>query len=211
MTTPVIRLVDVGRRYTTRAETIDAVIGVSLSLNGGELVALVGPSGSGKSTLVNLMIGAETPDAGAVERSPSLTGRWNDIAFVPQGLGLIAELSIRENVGLAARLGFDGGRPTDEVLDRLGLMALADRRPDEVSLGEQQRAAVARAILVRPTLLVADEPTAHQDEANASLIMTELRQLVARGSAVLVATHEQRVLASVDRAVVMEDGRIIAS
>lgn len=203
-----LHLDHVSRRYVTRAETITALDDVSLSIAPGELVGLAGPSGSGKSTLLNLAVGWHRPDAGVVERGSSVTADWSGLAVVPQDLGLLAELSAIQNVELPGRI---GGRRIDAepLLAGLGLDELRDRRPHEMSLGEQQRVAVARALIARPVLLIADEPTAHQDEANVERIVEYLRGAVAAGTGVLVATHDARVLALTDRVVELRDGRTV--
>ncbi len=197
------------RTFRTRAEAISAVEAVSLTLAAGEIVGLAGPSGSGKTTLLHLVLGWEQPDAGTVELHPELPADWSGSAVVPQELGLLPELTARQNVELASRL---GGRTTGAVegllFDRLGLGEIVDRLPDELSHGEQQRVAVARAVAAAPTLLVADEPTAHQDEQHADRVMATLREVASGGGAVLVATHDERILAAVDRVLRMVDGRL---
>jgi putative ABC transport system ATP-binding protein len=194
---------------------VHALQGADLSLATGEIVALVGPSGSGKTTLLNVLCGWEHPDRGeitwadgsvvAAEDRP-----WSDIAIVPQSLGLIEELSIRENVELATRLagGEDRSKRVDGLLKGFGLDALADREPQEVSLGEQQRCALSRALVLRPRLLLADEPTGHQDEAWARGIFRALRLAAREGTCCLVATHSTEVVKLVDRVVGIRDGQI---
>jgi len=209
MSEPVIRLANVGRSFVVPHGQVVAVEEASLALFAGEVTALVGPSGSGKTTLLNIIIDADQPDTGTVERGSEVAGTWDQTAFVPQDLGLLAELSIRENVGLATRFGVASHEAISQVLDQFGLQDVASRVPDEVSMGEQQRAAVARAVIAQPRLLAADEPTAHQDEANAMMIMGQLRDLAKRGSAILVATHEARILEKVDRVITMADGRLL--
>lgn len=211
--TDVVTLVGVVRRYVTRAETVVAVDDVSLAIRSGELVGVAGPSGSGKSTLLHLVLGWERPDAGSVRLDDSVRAAvgWAGIATVPQELGLLPELTGGQNVALASRL---AGRPaTDrvaEVVDALGIAALVDRLPAELSMGEQQRFAVARAVVAAPRLLVADEPTSHQDEGNADRVMEVLRGVADAGGAVLVATHDERLLAHAHRVVHLRDGRVHA-
>lgn len=204
---PVLQLVSVSRHFRSRAETVRAVSDADLELSAGSLTALVGPSGSGKTTLINLIVGWEKPDSGEIIVSRS--GGWNDLAVVPQGLGLIDDLTIIENIGLPTRLGSGGAGTVDDLMAQLGLEELGRRLPSEVSLGEQQRTALARAVIGRPRLLVADEPTAHQDEANSDRVLAILQRAAAEGSAVLVATHETRLLERVDRVVAMESGSIV--
>lgn len=205
--TDLVRLDRVSRRFRTQAEVVVAVDDVSLWVRPGEIVALVGPSGSGKSTTLNLVLGWESPDAGTVERSIERTG-WAGVAVVPQELGLLPELTARENVELPVRIIGGSHESADELLDALGLDGLAERFPSELSHGEQQRVAVARAMIARPELVVADEPTAHQDEARADAVMHQLVRVAAGGGGVLVATHDLRLLEGVDRVAYLLDGRI---
>jgi putative ABC transport system ATP-binding protein len=179
--------------------------GVDISVDAGELVVLVGPSGSGKSTLLAILFGLEAPAAGSVAWAVE-AGRWGRVALVPQDLGLLPELPLRENVALPALLDPElattsGTRDVDELLERLDLVAVAARLPDETSLGEQQRAAVARALLLRPAAVLADEPTSHQDATRADLVVTALRAAAVEGAAVLVSSHEPDVVAAADRIV----------
>lgn len=130
---------------------------------------------------------------------------------MPQELGLIPELTAVQNIRLAGRLSGGDSRSVEELFDLLDLVGLADRMPDELSVGEQQRVAVARAVLCMPRLLVADEPTAHQDERHADQVMAVLAQAASAGGAVLVATHDDRLLAGVDRVLQLLDGRLVSS
>lgn len=205
--TPVLELRSVTRHYRGRVETVRAVTDANLILHAGSLTALIGPSGSGKTTLVNLIVGWEKPDLGEV-LVPSRSN-WSGLAVVPQGIGLIDDLTIRENIDLPLRLGSPGRTTTAELLEQLGLSDVAERWPAEVSLGEQQRAAIGRAIVGQPRILVADEPTAHQDEANADRIFAMLERTAAAGSAVIVATHETRLLERAHRVIRMEHGSLI--
>jgi putative ABC transport system ATP-binding protein len=196
------------RVYRTAAEEVIALDAVSLELRRGEIVALVGPSGSGKSTLIELLIGWDRPDAGTVRRDAAVTDDWTGMAVVPQSLGLLEELTISENIHLPVTLGAVAALDVDDLVRRLRLVPTLDLPPSAVSLGEQQRAAVARAMVVGPEVLVADEPTSHQDEANAFEIIALMRE-AARSSAVLVATHDRRVLELVDVVVELRDGRVV--
>ena len=200
------------------SEEVHAVRDADLEILSGELVALVGPSGSGKTTILNLLAGWEQPDAGVV-RVSSWTGAledvpWDRVAVVPQTVGLLTELTIRENVELPLRLGYetkvDGGR-VNGLLEDLGLDHLADRSPDEVSLGEQQRAAIARALVRQPALLLTDEPSGHQDAIWTRRVFRSLRVACQEGTACLVATHNSEVLTFVDRILEMSDGLLAAS
>ena len=204
-----LRLDHVSRRYRLRAETVHAVRNVSLSLASGTVTGLMGPSGSGKTTLINLIVGWERPDEGVVLKDASVGDDWRGIAVVPQSLGLLEELSLAENVQLPVRLGNASRVSVDDLMREVGLDHLAHRTPDEVSLGEQQRAAVARALVSQPAVLVADEPTSHQDEANAMMVARMLRAAAGWGSAVLIATHDERILAVADAVVRLADGAVV--
>jgi putative ABC transport system ATP-binding protein len=206
---PVVRLDGVTRRFESRAETVTAVRDVTLALHAGELVALAGPSGSGKTTALNLILGWEEPDDGRVERTFDLAAGWAAQAVVPQDLGLLDELTVVENVALAARLSGAASRPLADLLAAVDLEHLAARRPAELSMGEKQRCAVARAATCSPIVLAADEPTAHQDERHADMVMALLATVAGDGSAVLIVTHDIRLLAAVDRVVDLVDGSVI--
>lgn len=214
---PVLQTFDLAKSYRRGPEVIHALTGVSLTLPPSELIALVGPSGSGKTTLLNLLCGWEEPDSGRFVwsstqelDSPRDLG-WRDIAIVPQALGLLDELTIRENIELPARLAADrspGDAHEQALIDDLGLSDLADRMPSEASLGEQQRAAIARALALEPRLLLADEPTGHQDALWAQGVMRSLRRACTEGMACAVATHNAEILRYVDRIVHIRDGRL---
>lgn len=204
------------KRYRRGAERVHAVAGVDLALYPGELVALVGPSGSGKSSLLGLLAGWEPPDAGELTWAPAAAGRapgWSELATVPQALGLLVDLTVRENVALPVRLRLGRRRAgegrTEELLGLFGLAELADRSPSETSLGQQQRAAVARALVLTPQLVLADEPSAHQDAAWVHDVFAALRQVVHdRGAACLVATHDPDALQFADRVLHLADGEL---
>jgi ABC-type lipoprotein export system ATPase subunit len=205
------------KHYRRGAETVAALAGVDLQVDAGEFVALVGPSGSGKSTLLALLCGWETADDGRLAYSGPLADRrpetfgWPDLALVPQALGLVADLSLADNVLLPARL--RGALAAEDARARglladFGLGHLADRYPHQASLGEQQRVAVARALLLRPAVLLADEPTAHQDRGHADRLLDAVTEAARDGSAVLIATHDEQAWARADRVLSMRDGRL---
>ena len=203
-----IRLDTVTRTHRRRAETIRAVDAVSVSFDAGRVAALVGPSGSGKTTLLNLVVGWDTPDSGVVWRSDEVDHTWRGLSVVPQGLGLVPDLTIGENIELPIGLGNPRRYRSDDLIGHLGLGDRRDRRPGEVSLGEQQRAAVARAVVCQPAVLIADEPTAHQDEQNSDRILSVLLAAGAAGAAVVIATHETRLLDRVDVVFELTEGRL---
>jgi putative ABC transport system ATP-binding protein len=213
-TEPVVELVGVSKRYRRGSETVHALEGASVAVGVGELVALVGPSGSGKTTLLNVVCGWEAPDEGELRWGPSVgerAGEWSRLAIVPQALGLVEELTVRENASLPLRFPSDREpEDVDEVLARLGLTDLGHRPSTGTSLGEQQRTAIARALVARPQLLVADEPTAHQNAAWARTLLGELRTVADAGGAVLVATHDRELLGAMHRVVTLHDGRVVS-
>lgn len=215
---PVLQVFELSKSYERGPEKVHALVGATLTIPPGELVALVGPSGSGKTTLLNLLCGWEEPDSGSFvwggteEVTSPRDLPWDQIAIVPQSLGLLEELPIEENVALPARFSCTLGPKVEERIDGLigdlGLTELRTRLPAEVSLGEQQRAALARALVAKPSLLLADEPTGHQDSVWARGVMRALRQACTEGTACLVATHNPEVLRYVDRILGIRDGRL---
>jgi ABC-type lipoprotein export system ATPase subunit len=205
------------KTYRRNAEEVHALRAVSLDLHPGELVALVGPSGSGKSTLLNVLCGWEQPDHGDLQWTPELAKRppaalaWSELALVPQALGLLEDLTVAENVLLPARLTRRLAAETPrahELMAAFGIGHLVDRYPRQTSLGEQQRCCAARALLLRPALLLADEPTAHQDAAWTDVLFTRFRDLLRGGSSCLIATHNPETWGYADRILAMHDGEL---
>jgi putative ABC transport system ATP-binding protein len=211
---PVLEASGLSRTFRRGPERVHALSDASLVVERGEIVALVGPSGSGKTTLLSVLAGWETPEGGEIlwrgaavdpARLP-----WSSVAIVPQTLGLVEELTARENVELPLRLGSvpdDDGR-IDGLLDALGLAELAGRLPAELSLGEQQRTALARALALGPELLMADEPTGHQDAEWTREVLLVLRAATNRGVACLLATHHGAIVRYADRVLSIVDGRL---
>jgi ABC-type lipoprotein export system ATPase subunit len=180
-----------------------AVRDASIEVRAGELAVIVGRSGSGKSTLMMLLGSWTEPDAGTIG---GLTSRvWSDCAYVPQRFGLVPELTVAENVELAARHSTRNG---EELLARLALGDLRERYPAEISIGQQQRVAVARALVLGSPLLLVDEPTSHQDRGSAELVWSALSDAVAAGAACLVATHEPDARVRADVSWEIEGGRV---
>jgi ABC-type lipoprotein export system ATPase subunit len=192
-------------RLTKRYGATRAVDDVSFSLGAGELGVVLGRSGSGKSTLLMLLGGWIAPDSGNTSLESTA---WDVIGYLPQRFGLLPELSIGENVALPTRIA--GGRhdPDERLLEQLDLGACAPRYPTETSVGQQQRAALARALTRQPTLLLADEPTAHQDTASAHRIWHVLREATEDGTACLIATHDASAATHGDRVWEITDGRV---
>lgn len=185
-----------------RSPGVPIVRRVDAELAPGRLVVLLGRSGSGKSTLCQLVAGLEAPDRGQV----LLDGRpthevhdWAELALLPQRFGLPPELTVTECLSLPAWL---RGRPVPAaLLDDLDLVHLADRLTGEASRGEQQRVALGRAAVLGPRVLVADEPTSHQDEAHTAHVLGVLAAAAAAGSLVVVATHDARIAEVADEVI----------
>jgi putative ABC transport system ATP-binding protein len=202
------------KSYRRGREQVAALRGVDLELRRGEMVALLGRSGSGKTTLLNCLLGWERPDAGTVSvpgASDPARAPWSQVAVVPQRFGLLEELSLADNVAMPARLAgmTDPRAAAVDALGALGLAALAERRPEEVSLGEQQRTAIARALVTRPAFLIADEPTGRLDEDLSVQVLTVVRDLCARdGTGALVASHDPLVVTHADRVLRLVDGAL---
>jgi ABC-type lipoprotein export system ATPase subunit len=194
--------------------------GVDLDVAAGELVAVVGRSGSGKSTLLHLLGGLDRPDAGTLEvagvrleqASERVLARLRreEVGFVFQAFHLLPELSGVENVLLPARIrrDRDAARRGREVVEDLGLSEVAVRQPVLLSGGEQQRLAIARALVNDPVLVLADEPTGNLDAQAGTQVLELLRRVAAAGKAVVVVTHEASVVAQADRVLRLEQGRL---
>ena len=194
-------------RLTKSYAGVAVVDGASLDVRAGELAVLLGRSGSGKSTLLMAAGDWLKPDSGVV-RTPG--ERWHETAHLAQRFGLLPELSVAENVGLPLRLrGSTDSTRVDEVLAQLALVELRDRLPGETSIGQQQRTALARALVDWPEALLADEPTSHQDAGSAALVWHALDAACAEGTACLVATHDEAAASHADRVWRIEDGRIV--
>jgi putative ABC transport system ATP-binding protein len=210
----VLEVRGVRKTYRTGDEEVRAVAGVDLDLRRSEIAGLIGRSGSGKTTLLNVIAGWERPDAGGVAvegRELGATPSWSEIAVLPQRLGLIEEFTVRENVEYPARLTGSLEERTvviDRLIEDLGLNLLQDRYPNETSVGEQQRAALARALVLSPIVVLADEPTGHQDLRSADRIFAAVRHASDKGTACLMATHDENVIQFLDRILPMVDGRL---
>ncbi|WP_049902813.1 ABC transporter ATP-binding protein [Halococcus agarilyticus] len=219
--TPVVRLEDVRKTYDLGG-TVEALAGVSLTLEEGSYTAVMGPSGSGKSTLLNLVGALDTPDEGHVtvaghdvdtdSEDDRAAIRGTEIGFVFQTFNLMPRSNAVENVTLP--LVFDDWsrdrrrERAQDVLKRVGLGDRLDHRPNELSGGQRQRVAIARALASDPTVLLADEPTGNIDTETGGDIMALLGEVNARGNTILLVTHERRIAEHADRIVHIRDGVI---
>ncbi len=222
-TTPVIEASHIVRTYGDAGRNLSALRDVSLSVAGGETVAVMGPSGSGKSTLLFILAGLDLPDAGSVtiagtdwralRGSARAQFRRRHCGFIAQGMSLLPQATAAENVeapllleGIAAA---ERGRRVSEALEHVGLSGLAGSLTDELSGGEQQRVAIARALVLEPAVVLADEPTGSLDSATAQSVA---RLLVAaapeRGAAVIFVTHDPAIARHAHRTVIMRSGEL---
>lgn len=216
-----VNAVNLTKHYTTDTYEVHALDGVSLSVEEGEFLAVVGTSGSGKTTLLNMLGGLDVPTSGGVWiRGVSLkdmTGeertvfRRRNIGFVFQQYNLVPALSIYENIVLPLRLdGQQIDEPLlDEIISILGLKDKMERLPETLSGGQQQRTAIARALLSKPAVLLTDEPTGSLDSATGMEVVGLLRSCAARfHQTVIVVTHQEEVAQAADRIIRMADGKI---
>ncbi len=226
MSDPIIRTQDLVREYRTGGKPLRALDGVSLSIQQGEMLSVVGRSGSGKSTLMNILGGLDRPTSGTAhvagqdlgDLSPRGLARYRSevVGFVFQSFNLMPRYQAWENVALP--LVFNGTdqqtrrRRAEELLERVGLRGRSEHTPAEMSGGEQQRVAVARALVAKPRVLLCDEPTGNLDSANAELIMDLICEVHRdEGTTVLVVTHDAHLAQSrTNRVIQMSDGRVLA-
>jgi putative ABC transport system ATP-binding protein len=221
--TPPLEVVGVTKRYALGASGVEVLRGVDLSVEAGEMCAVMGPSGVGKSTLLNCVAGLEAPDGGAIRVFGDDMGRLSDdartrlrrrhIGIVYQFFNLVSNLSAEENVLLPFLI--DGQTPPDgavaAALARVGMAGRAEHRPSQLSGGEMQLVSIARALVRRPGLLLADEPTGNVNVATGQRIMALLREVIGEtGTALLLVTHNPEDAAKADRVVFMKDGVIPA-
>jgi len=211
---------DARKTYQGASGQVLAVDGVSLSVDGGEFVAVQGPSGCGKSTMLLIAGGLLTPESGSVqiggEDPYALTAdarskfRADNIGFVFQQFHLVPYLSILDNA-LAPSIATgskDAEQRARELLDQFGLSHRLEHTPGELSSGERQRTALARALLNEPKVLLADEPTGNLDTENATEVLKHLRKFAASGGAVLLVTHDAQAAATADRVIHLRDGKL---
>jgi putative ABC transport system ATP-binding protein len=217
-----VQAADLTRRYGEGATAVDALRGVSLDVEAGQLVAVMGPSGSGKSTLMHILAGLDKPTSGSVTiagteittlADSKLTRlRRKHIGFVFQFFNLLPMLTAEENIVLPLTIA--GEKPEESWLEELlantGLTDRSRHRPSELSGGQQQRVAIARALISRPTILFADEPTGNLDSKTGGEILELLRASVTNyGQTTVMVTHEARAAAIADRILFLADGLIV--
>ncbi len=217
-----IELNAVSRHYKMSGQTVRALDGVNLGIGAGEFVALTGPSGSGKSTLLNVLGCLDRPDAGSyrldgievksLDDTAASVVRNRRIGFVFQSFHLLPRLTVLENVLLPLRFSDEPDPETPdrarELLRRVGLGERLDHRPGQLSGGQMQRAAIARALVMKPALLLADEPTGNLDSRSAQEVLALIGEVHRDGQTVVMVTHDNEVAANAPRQVRLRDGRI---
>jgi putative ABC transport system ATP-binding protein len=215
---------DLFKTYGTGDVAVHALDGVSLTIDHGELVAVMGPSGSGKSTLMHILAGLDRPTSGQAWIGDDEISTLNDdrltdirrrhVGFIFQSFNLLPMLSAKENIQLPARI---AGRKVDTawfdgLVERVGLGDRLGHRPSELSGGQQQRVAIARALVGRPTVLFADEPTGNLDTHSGTQVLELIREAVERDrQTTVMVTHDPRAAAIADRVLFLADGQIVTT
>jgi putative ABC transport system ATP-binding protein len=224
-TAPALVAVDLEKTYVGDGSPVEALRGVSLTLARGEVVALMGPSGCGKSTLLHLCgamdratrgrVTIDAVDVATLDDAALTRVRRDRIGFVFQFFNLLPALTVQENIALPRLLRGDRGAALDDAArlgERVGIGHRLSHRPAQLSGGEMQRAAIARAIVHRPALLIADEPTGNLDSVNGAAILALLLELNREtGVSILLATHAREVADAAHRVLHMKDGRIVST
>jgi len=217
-----IELKSIRKTYRQGSTAIHALDGIDLHVAQGEFIAIMGPSGSGKSTLLNVLGGLDRPDSGhyrlaqdeisALDDDAASDVRNRRIGFVFQSFHLLPRLTVLENVLLPQRYARtpdpDAPERARTLLERIGLGKRLDHLPGQLSGGQLQRAAIARALLNEPDLLLADEPTGNLDSNSAADVMALLRELHAGGQTLVLVTHDPAIAASAQRTIHLRDGRV---
>lgn len=219
---PIIETENLSRTYRMGTATVNALRDVTLTINAGEFVALMGASGSGKSTLLHLLGCLETPTAGryhleghevsTLSKDERARLRNQRIGFIFQNFNLLPRLSALENIALPLFYQRDASSVHDQAaqaLVRVGLAERAQHWPNALSGGERQRVAIARALVAQPAILLADEPTGNLDSATGAEIMALLVELSREGCTILMVTHDAQVAAHAHRSLQMRDGQIV--
>ncbi|GAA5084637.1 ABC transporter ATP-binding protein [Nocardia iowensis] len=217
-----LELTGVTKEYRVGGQTVRALDDISLRIEPGEFTSIIGPSGSGKSTLLHLLGALDTPDSGSIRFQGNEIATLDDesqsefrrhrVGFIFQFFNLLPTLSAWENVAIPKLLDGTGLRKAKphalELLDRVGLSDRANHRPAELSGGQMQRVAVARAMIMDPPLILADEPTGNLDSKTGASILELLGEIAGSGNSVVMVTHDMGAVAYCDRAVTLRDGRI---
>jgi len=222
---PLICLENVEKIYKTKAGPIRALDGVSLNINEGEFVAIVGPSGSGKSTLINMITGIDRPTSGEVfvagqrltHLNENQVAKWRgrNVGVVFQFFQLLPTLTVIENVMMPMHyVGTYQGRRKERAMELLELVDLPDvahKYPSQISGGQQQRAAIARALANNPKLIVGDEPTGNLDVISAGLMFALFEDLVEQGTTIVMVTHDRDLAGQIPRVEEVRDGRLVSA
>lgn len=220
---PLISLENVRKIYKTKAGPLEVLKGVSFNVNAGEFVAIVGPSGSGKSTLINMITGIDRPTDGEVyvagERLTAMgenqVAKWRgkNVGVVFQFFQLLPTLTVLENVMMPMNyVGTYKGQRKERAMELLELVDLPDvahKYPSQISGGQQQRAAIARALANDPPLIVGDEPTGNLDTISAGIMFALFEELVSNGKTIIMVTHDKDLAGQIPRVVEVRDGRIL--
>lgn len=217
----VLSVKDVHKIYKTTSGEVHAVNGISYDFEEGIFYAIIGRSGSGKSTLLNILGGLDRPTSGQVLIDSKDICTMNDeemaifrrrhLGFVFQQFNLLDEYTVKNNICMPLRL--DGKKPDpaffDELISTLGLQEKVNKYPTELSGGEQQRAAIARSVLAKPEIIIADEPTGNLDKKTGDEVVAMLTSCAAKfGKTLIVVTHDPELAAKADKVVHIEDGRV---
>jgi putative ABC transport system ATP-binding protein len=209
------------KEYERRGKTFRAVDDVDIQIREGEFIIITGESGSGKTTLLNLLLGLTKPASGSVRFEGEDINSFDDrrlseirnekIKYIPQGDSLLSSLTVRENILFPFVIG-GKEKPSDERLyelsDRLGITDLLDEYPSELSGGEMRRATIARAIINKPAVIIADEPTGNLDRDNTSKVMEIFKDISGEGTAVVVVTHQRETLGYASKIFGMSHGKL---
>ncbi|MFI7666630.1 ABC transporter ATP-binding protein [Nocardia sp. NPDC049526] len=217
-----LELTDITKEYRVGEQVVRALDGISLRIESGEFTSIIGPSGSGKSTLLHLLGALDTPDSGSIRFQGAEIGGLDDerqsefrrhrVGFIFQFFNLLPTLTAWENVAIPKLLDGTGLRKAKpralELLDLVGLSERAAHRPAELSGGQMQRVAVARALIMDPPLILADEPTGNLDSKTGASILKLLGDIAGNGNSVVMVTHDMGAIEYCDRVITLRDGQI---